>query len=807
MQQPFNTTISVFKDLFKSKDVPFTLTLDEIYTRIKKGNPSLIDKINKIRTSTNKEEISTLKNSLIAIMFNGTFSDRSDNGLIEHSGMCILDFDKYPNEEVMKAEREKLIKDKHTLMVFTSPSGNGLKALIRIPKCDKYEHKRRFNAYSSYINSDYFDIKNSNISRVCFESYDKDIYVNAFADEFTEIQEDKGYSYLEKPPVCILHDEQKKIDIIMGFKWEKSFIEGERNAYIFDLAGAFCEYGIAQSTAENFIFAHILTGDFSELEMKTAIKSAYKKRIFDSKYFEDYQKVTKIKLKIKNGIQSEQIKRELNVDDDVINEIKNESVDKDIKFWSVKEDKNGKETINIDPYLYSCFLTQNGFNKYYPETSESPTFVRVLSNKVHLSSVSQIKDFVLNHLLKNELINIWNYCSKSPYLFNESHLNMIDSISLNMLMDDKENSFIPFKNGVVKVSQDGIDMLQYVDVNGYVWDNQIINRTFKIVDDYKNDFQDFVSKVSNTDKQRIESLETTLGYLIHTYKDKTDQKAIIFNDQEIDDNPNGGSGKSLMLTALNNFRRLVKIDGKAFDPKKSDFVYQRVNLDTQILSFDDVKKNFQFENLFSLITEGITVNRKNKDEIFIPFERSPKIVITTNYVINGVGSSHERRRHEIEFFQYFNERRSPISEYGRLLFDSWDNEDWQKFDNYMINNVKKFLKNGLTKSISINAESKRFIQATTKDFYDWVEEGNLLHNTRIYTNEIIIKFLSEYKNYKELTSKSFIKWVNEYCKFKNLEMKKDRDTIGRYFIIEDLTTSQNKGNDIITDLKNVTDPF
>ena len=30
-----------------------------------------------------------------------------------------------------------------------------------------------------------------------------------------------------------------------------------------------------------------------------------------------------------------------------------------------------------------------------------------------------------------------------------------------------------------------------------------------------------------------------------------------------------------------------------------------------------------------------------KDEIFIPFERSPKIIITTNYVINGVGSSHE----------------------------------------------------------------------------------------------------------------------------------------------------------------------
>lgn len=796
IQQPFNTTISVFKDLFKAKDVPFTLTLGEVYARIKKGNIPLIEKINKIRTSTDKDEVSNIKNSLIAIMFNGTFADRSDNGLIEHSGMCILDFDKYPSIEIMNDEREKLIKDKYTLMVFTSPSGNGLKALIRIPKCNKLEHKRRFTAYSKYINSDYFDIKNSNISRVCFESYDPNVYLNQYAEEFTEIEEDKGYSYLEKPPVCILHDEQKKIDIIMKFKWEKSFIEGERNAYIFDLAGAFCEYGISQSTAENFIFTYILTSDFSESEMKTAIRSAYKKRSFDSKYFEDYQTVSKIKLKIKNGIDSATIKKELNVNEDVIDEIKQESIDKDIKFWSVKEDKNGKETINVDPYLYSCFLTQNGFYKYYPETSESPTFVRVLSNKVHLSSVSQIKDFVLNHLLKAELINIWNYCSKSPYLFNESHLNMIDSVALNMLMDDKDTSFIPFKNGVVKVNKDLVEVLQYVDVNGYVWDNQIINRNFNLKDSYKNDFQDFVSKVSNTDAHRIEALETTLGYLIHTYKDKTDQKAIIFNDQEIDDNPNGGSGKSLMLTALNNFRRLVKIDGKAFDPKKSDFVYQRVNLDTQILSFDDVKKNFQFENLFSLITEGITVNRKNKDEIFIPFERSPKIVITTNYVINGVGSSHERRRHEIEFYQYFNERRSPLSEYGRLLFDSWNDKDWSNFDNYMINNLRKFLKKGLTKSISINAESKRFIQATTKDFFDWVEEGNLNHNIRIYNNEIITKFTNEYKNYKDLNTKQFLKWVKEYCIFKKLELKKERDSLGRYFEIIDSHNSF----EILTDL-------
>jgi hypothetical protein len=236
-----------------------------------------------------------------------------------------------------------------------------------------------------------------------------------------------------------------------------------------------------------------------------------------------------------------------------------------------------------------------------------------------------------------------------------------------------------------------------------------------------------------------------------------------------------------MLAALGYFRRVVKIDGKAFNPGKSDFVYQRVNLDSQILAFDDVKRNFDFEQLFSIISEGITVNRKNKDEIFIPFERSPKIVITTNYVISGAGSSHDRRRHELEFFQYFHSRRSPLDEYGRLLFDSWGDDDWIRFDNYMIKNLQSFLSNGLTKSISINADAKRFIQSTSKDFYDWTEEGNLALNIFHYNSGVMQQFTSEFNGYKELESRKFLKWVAEYANVKGYQMTKGRNHNGRYF--------------------------
>jgi hypothetical protein len=513
------------------------------------------------------------------------------------------------------------------------------------------------------------------------------------------------------------------------------------------------------------------------------IKSAYKKASPGIKYFENVDLVQKVKLKLKQGVNLRDIKKQLNVDEDVIDDIKTDLATSEDIFWIIEQKKTG-ESITIEPLKYAEFLVKNGFNKYYPENAEKPTFVRVQENKVRLSSADQIKDFVLQFLMSRGEIKVWNYCSKSVYLFNENHLNMIDSIGLKMLQDTKDISLIPFRNGVAKVTKNSVVLQSYIDVEGYIWENQILDRDFIPVDEFKNDFQDLISKVSAENPERITALESTLGYLLHTFKDKTDQKAIIFNDQEIDDNANGGSGKSLMLTALSYIRKIVKIDGKAFN-SKGDFVYQRVNLDTQVLAFDDVKKNFDFEQLFSLISEGITVNRKNKDEIFIPFERSPKIIITTNYVIAGAGSSHDRRRHELEFFQYFNAKKSPLELYGRLLFDSWSIEDWSRFDNYMIRNLQMFLKYGLKQSISINADSKRFIQATSKDFFDFVNDGHIESNIRHYNNASIQLFQQETNGWKELESRRYLKWISEYAKFKKLDLRKERDHGGRYFELID----------------------
>ena len=758
------------------------MSVIDVFGRIKNGYPELRAKIDRLRSLDEKsEQYRQVKNSLLAIMFNGTFNERTDNGLVKHSGLCILDFDDYPDHKTMNQDKKRFKSLPFVFMVFTSPSAKGLKVVVKIPESNKDEHKRRFKALEKEFNSDYFDTSSQNVSRVCFESYDPDAYLNEFCDEYEGITEERGHTFIERPPVIRLTDENKIIERVLKFDFGCTFTEGSRNQWIFKVSACLCEYGIQRDVAESLLNQYV-SSDFTQSELVTTIKSAYRTAEFKTKYFDDNEKLNKAKVKIRQGLSTKDIGETLGLDAEQIDEIKTEIANVDDIFWTVIETKTG-ERITIEPNNYSAFLSKHGFAKYYPERSLSPTFVLIKENKVRLSSVEQIKDFVLKYLESRSEIAVWNYCSRSTYLFSEKFLNMIDSIDVKMLQDTKTESFVPFQNGVVVVTKDKIEMKQFIDVDGYIWENQILNRDFVQLDDHKNDFQDFISKVSNQDENRTVALETTLGYLMHTFKDKTEQKAIIFNDQEIDDNANGGSGKSLMLTAIGYFRNVVTVDGKQFNSLKNDFVYQRVNLDTQILAFDDVKKNFDFEQLFSVVSQGITVNRKNKDEIYIPFERSPKIVITTNYVIAGAGSSHDRRRHELEFFQYFNAQHSPLREYGRLLFDSWSVDDWSRFDNYMIANVQKYLNEGLTRTASINADTKRFIQSTCKDFYEFVREENIQLDVFSYNQTKLQEFQRETNSFKDLSTQKFKKWVREYATFKGYKYTEGHNHQGRYFIL------------------------
>jgi hypothetical protein len=263
--------VSVFKDLYKSKDVPFHVPLDKIVKRIQKGTSKEL--VEQIRNGNDK-----LKNNLPCIIFAGTFNERNSNSLQTHSGLMVVDFDKYPSVEVMYEQLELLKSNPHFVLLFISPSGKGIKGVIKV--CDeltKDTHPKVFKEFYKKFEYEYFDISNCNVDRICFESYDPNIYVNMEAQIFEPILKDEGFNVSERTPLVPITDEDKIITKIMSWNWSKDFVEGERNSYIFDLAGAFCEYGISQYNCEMYILNNVVIGEFSEqgqrLQLKAHIKS------------------------------------------------------------------------------------------------------------------------------------------------------------------------------------------------------------------------------------------------------------------------------------------------------------------------------------------------------------------------------------------------------------------------------------------------------------------------------------------------------------------------------------------------------
>jgi hypothetical protein len=760
--------VTIFKDLYTTS-TPFYKDIAFILERIKTGKSK--DLVIAIRNEKNKEKRDALKIKLPAILFSGTFSNRNAKGLKEHSGYICLDFDKYESDKKMIADRKKFEKDEYTFSVFTSPSGNGLKVIVKIPPVVE-NHRDYFIALEKYYNSENFDIACKDVSRVCYESYDEKIYINTKSKEWNKFDEILGSSFIENSPIIVLEDENEIISRLI--KWfDKNYsMTANRNTNLFILASAFNEFGVSQDSCKYYC-QKFIQKDFTEKEIERTIRSAYSKvSAFRTKYFDDDKKVMQLRKDLKKGVGIDELKKQYKgIDVETILE----NTPTDI-FWFIT--KNNK--IGIDNFKYKTWLEQNGYYKYYPEGSESFILIRIENNIIDTVNEVKIKDFVLSFLLKQKEYDVYQYMTNLPKYFKEDFLNTIDIIDIRFKEDTKDNAYLYFKSNVVEVSLTGIKIIDYIDLDGFVWKKQIIDREYKesIFEDCV--YNKFISLVADCEQVRYNTIISVIGYLLHSHKTSANNKAIIINDETISDNPNGGSGKGLFCNALKYVKKVDTIDGKQFDFNKN-FAYQTLNADTQVLVFDDVEKSFNFESLFSIITEGITIEKKNKDAIKIPVSRSPKIVITTNYTIGGVGGSFDRRKFEIEFSSYFNASHTPEQEFGGLLFDGWDDNEWNMFYSFMISCLRYYMENGLVKYEHKNLELRKLYKETATEFIEFMDDAMLIPGERINKTDLFNRFVTEYKDFnKWLKQKRFKIWIDTYANYKNYNTEHGTSLDGRW---------------------------
>lgn len=800
--------ITIFKNI-RDTDTPFFREVGKILDRIKEGATKEL--VKKIRAEKRKPERQELKKQLPAICFSGTFNKRSDSSLIQHSGLICLDFDGYTKQKELLQDKENLSKNKYVYSVFISPSGNGLKVLVKIP-ADAENHTNYFNSLEKYFNSPYFDKTSKNLSRVCYESYDPLIHVNENSSIWDTIEEAEynEVSKVKDQATIPITDENKIVEILVKW-WSKKYpmVEGQRNQNAYVLAMAFNDFGINKSLA-SYVLNQYATDDFPMREIGVTIDSAYRHTAnFGTKYYEDEERINQIKAKLRRGVSKKEIRYQLkdsNLDSDTIESVLNKVEEENAKqtFW----DRNDRGVIRVIHIQFKQFLEDSGFYKYCPEGGKNYVFVKVTNNLIDHTSEKEIKDFVLSHLLELDDISVYNYFADNTRFFKEEFLSMLSTIDIYFIEDTKDTSYLYYKNCAVKITKDEVSPIDYLDLGGYVWKDHVIDRVFNICNvTGRCDFKKFVMNINAGDENRVKTMESTIGFLMHGYKNLSFCPAIILNDEVISDNPEGGTGKGLFMNALAKMKKLVVIDGKSFTFERS-FAYQLVSADTQILCFDDVKKHFDFERLFSVVTEGLTLEKKNKDAIKIPFSKSPKIAITTNYAIKGAGNSFARRKWELELHQYYNKNFTPLDEFGKLMFGDWSDDDWCEFDNYMIGCLKSYLKTGLVKSKFVNLKIRQLSAETCHEFIEWCglvdsQERNisLETNVRLYKNDLYYNFIDEYPDYgpkakMTISRTKFYKWLISYSMFKEGTIPEEgRDQAGRWMIIRKKQDSEPQTQD------------
>jgi hypothetical protein len=465
-----------------------------------------------------------------------------------------------------------------------------------------------------------------------------------------------------------------------------------------------------------------------------------------------------------------------------------------------KEDKLTVTISGISKKNILDTVVKMGFRKRYLPKSLAYLMVKVEDNIMQEVTTDIIRTACYQEMLLHPTITIdkegneWVFNSdlletvwlkNQDQIFNKNFLELMSEFKTPALKDDEDYSYFLFENCFVKVTAAGTKVLPYSklkDLNACVWRSHIKQRRFnKSAGDQKGMFEQFVFNISNHDQSRNNAAKSAIGYLLHCHNGEHMGQSVVCYDEAPTDrkNPQGGTGKGLFAQGIGHMREVAKIDGKHF--KADDkFRFQTVELTSQVVVVDDLHKDVSFETFFSCLTDGFTIEKKNRDTIKLAPENSPKLLFSMNTMIEGGGTTNKRRIFVIEFSNYYSKRiingtERPIEdEHGGLMFHkaTWKDLEWNLFTTYMLECVEYYLQHGLKPYELVNVVTNTLIQTTSEDFATWIEENHfdvdVIYKTKEYFEDFKNTYYGVDSDYKQRT---FTNNLGRYASLKNLNFE------------------------------------
>jgi hypothetical protein len=268
--------------IYKKNQTPSgTWTLDRVYEEIRGSR--LKWKTEKIRECTTKKERTALKQAYLPyVTFAGTFGYRNNNSLIKRSGLIVIDIDHLDPNKVRET-RESILSKIKPVLLFISPSGEGLKVVYGIDPNNA--HSSYYEALNGYFQQQFSQMIDggTDIVRTCFLCHDPSVFLSenpeildkSFIDTFQPSKPVYTHHWTGKRQKDLTPEEIYRRAKVWTEK-QGTFTEGTRNRYVHTLTGACHRMGLSENDTLKFISEFQQKG----CPIKSVVQSIYKNTAF-----------------------------------------------------------------------------------------------------------------------------------------------------------------------------------------------------------------------------------------------------------------------------------------------------------------------------------------------------------------------------------------------------------------------------------------------------------------------------------------------------------------------------------------------
>lgn len=478
-------------------------------------------------------------------------------------------------------------------------------------------------------------------------------------------------------------------------------------------------------------------------------------------------------------------------------------------FYKVVWKQNKVDTIKFDKVKTLNRLKNMGFYRF-DTNDEDFILCKIEKNIISRVSKKQLIDAFEEYIINLPPIKYTNITNDTEteieitgkflleflynnleFLFSNTILQRLQSDKkINLQVDMQKNKYMYFQNCFVEISETEIKSLDYSELKNFVWKTNILPYDFNYTDEIGN-FEKFIFNLANKEESRKKSLMSILGYLLHDFYDyKTYLILLTDSDIDKDGEPNGRTGKTLIGKALSQCLNAdvtqsgyCEIDGKTFKPM-DERKYQKADIDTQLIHINDIFSWFKIENLFTDITDGLTVRKLYEKPLFI----HSKMMMSSNKTIEIDGASARDRVHIFEVANHYSDKYSPEMEFKQWFFRDWDKSEWNRFFSFLVKCCQVFFKAGLIKADMKNYELRLLIEHTSTEFINWFEHELYEIAKTVYTNKkdrdigkkfLFNTFIEQYPDFKfrkNFTQKKLTKWIRKYLQYKKVAFSEARST-------------------------------